>query len=517
MDVNKKVMPARSAGPTLRCYYILVRKKPRSIRNLVLALFAVSTVMSFALFASYNEIISSYYRGESSPITRFFQPVPSAGRGMRTISLVMRSLNAAFLNDRDNLADPGFLKSLAAQASPFGVVLRSGDRIVYSSVRLEKDDLDRLPIFGAPATDQPFSETEVHPHVLLQLDFMNPANLPASIFVLSAPHPEGHPPFGRQLFLIVALILLAADGAAGVYFILRLTGPLRRVESAALAMSSGDLDTPVAGDQILELSRVFGALDTMRSKIKDLLGRERDREADRRELIANLSHDLRTPLSSIRGYVDGLREGIADTPQKRERYLGVLDQKIQDLDRMIGQIFLLSTLEAQASPPELRRIDLRAFLRDSLEELRLAHGSEEAIFVAAPEMEAEAAPLFAVADPLQLRRVTENLVDNSLRHSGKRPVSIFFSISRLEPEEGTRPSVRFTIEDDGRGIPQEELGRVFERFFRGDPSRAGGGFGLGLAIARQIIEAHGGTISASRGANGGAAFSIVLPLEVPVS
>jgi signal transduction histidine kinase len=491
-----------------------MRTKPRSIRNLVLALFAVSVVLSFALFASYNEIISSYYRGESSPITRFLQAAPSAGKGLRTIYQLLRRINAALLEGPDRLTDPGFIKSLAAAATPFGVVLRMEGCVTYSSLRLKDEDLVRLPAFGAAASDQPFPETEAHLRVLFQLDFLDSSSLPASIFVVSSPHPEGpHAPFGRQLFLIVALILLAADSAAGVYFILRLTGPLRRVESAALAMSSGDLDTPVEGDQILELSRVFGSLETMRSKIRDLLLRERDREADRRELIANLSHDLRTPLSSIRGYVDGLREGIADTPQKRERYLGVLDQKIQDLDRMIGQIFLLSTLEAQAAPPELRRVDLRAFLRDSIEDLRLAHGPEEALFADIGLDAGDADPMFVMADPLQLRRVAENLVDNSLRHSGKRPVSIAFSVSRLGPEPGKPARARLSFEDDGRGIPPDELERIFERFFRGDPSRTGGGFGLGLAIARQIIEAHGGTISAGRGEKGGAAFTIILPLE----
>lgn len=490
-------------------------KKPRSIRNLVLAFFAASIVLAFALFVGYDAIISSYYRGESSPITRLFQPAPSAGRGVRTLSQVLRRLNSALLEGPAQLTDSGFLKSLAADASPFGVVLRLGDRVAYSSIRLQSDDIASLPLFGAPAADQPFPETEEHPRVFFQLDFIASSNLPASIFVLSSPHPEGsRAPFGRQIFIIATLILLAADSAAGIYFIMRLTGPLRRVESAALAMSSGDLDTPVAGDQILELSRVFGALEKMRSEIRELLRREREREADRRELIANLSHDLRTPLSSIRGYVDGLREGIADTPQKRERYLGVLGQKIQDLDRMIAQIFLLSTLEAQAAPPELRRVDLRAFLRDSVEELALAHGSEEAIFTEIGlEAGDDAQPLFVLADPLQLRRVAENLVGNSLRHSGKRPVSITLSLSRVEAEGNGRPRALLSFEDDGRGIPSDELERVFDRFFRGDPSRAGGGFGLGLAIARQIVEAHGGTIAAGRSEKGGAAFRIYLPIE----
>jgi signal transduction histidine kinase len=490
-------------------------RKPRSIRNLVLALFASSLIVAFGLFAAYDQIMSSYYRGESSPITRLFQPVPSPGRGIRTLAQVLRKINKAMLQGDDVLTSDAFLDSLAERASPFCVAMRLDDKISFCSPKLWEKDLSELPAFGAPAEDRPYPEAESRPRVLIQMDFMTDSNRRASIFILSVPRsPWSGAPFSKQIFLIVAILLLAADGAAGVYFIMRLTGPLRRVESTALAISSGDFDTPVAGDQILELARVFDALEIMRSEIRDLLRRAHERESERRELIANLSHDLRTPLSAIRGYVDGLREGIADTPEKRERYLGVLGQKIQDLDRMIGQIFLLSTLEAQAAPPELRRVDLRAFLRDSVEELRLAHGPEAAVFSSTGfEESAESTPIIVRADPLQLRRVAENLIDNSLRHSGRHPVSIRIDLSLAQPLPGAPPRAVIVFEDNGRGIPPEELERIFDRFFRGDPSRTGSGFGLGLAIARQIIEAHGGTIRAERGGAGGAVFRITLPLE----
>jgi histidine kinase len=490
-------------------------KKPRSIRNLVVALFALSTIAAFALFAAYDAIVSSYNRGETNPIVRILQPAPSAGRSMRSLSLITRRLNAGLLEGPETLTNPTFLADLSAQAFPFRIALRKGNEIAYRSAGLEKTDLAALPAFGAPAEDKPFPEAEAETRVLFQFDFYSRSGGRDSLFILSAARRRGfYAPFGKQILLFAALLLLAADAAAGVFAIMRLTLPLRRVEKAALAMSSGDLDTPVEGDQILELSRVFDALDTMRSEIRELLQRGRDREAERRELIANLSHDLRTPLAAIRGYVDGLREGIADTPEKRERYLRVAGQKILDLDRMIDRIFLLSTLEANACPPEPRRIDLRAFLRDSIDELSLSHCGEDARFSASGiEAAPGNGPLFVSVDPLQLRRVVENLVENSLKHSGKRPVSVSVSLALSESKGGSPRRALLSVEDDGRGIAEAQLGRIFDRFYRGESSRPGGGVGLGLAIARQIIEAHGGTIRAGRDGLGGAAFVIELPLD----
>ncbi len=481
-------------------------KKGRSLRRLILALFAISLGLSFALFELYGILVSSYYRGESSPLTKLFRPAPNAARGFHAIACTMRLLNSAQLEGPDRLTSRDFLTQLAAGASPFGVALRIGSNLAYSSLPLAREDMEHFPPFGASLDEEPFPEDTASPRVFFQVDFHSSDGGQATLFILNMPRAGGsHIPFTRQISLILALILLAGDGAAGVYFILKLTVHLRRLESAALAMSTGDFDTPVVGGiQLLELARVFGAMETMRSKIKELMRRERENVSERRELIANLSHDLRTPLSAIRGYVDGLREGIADTEPKRERYLSVLGQKIQDLDKMISQIFLLSMLDAKASPPELRRIDLRAFLRDSAEELRLAHGPDEASF---EELGLEGQPIYSRADPLQLRRVVENLVDNSIRYSGICPVALRLS---LEARDG-HATIR--VEDNGRGIPEEELELAFQRFSRGGSARSGTGFGLGLSIARQIVEAHGGRIWASRAPGGGAAIDISLPVE----
>jgi len=480
-------------------------RKPRSIRRIVLALFAASVGVSFVLLVIFDSAVSSYYRGESSLLTKLFRPAPAAVRNARTMVTTLRAFNDAFLKGDDAVLESSFLEALAAKALPLGIAMRLNDKLIFSSPELPGEAVNALPDFGAPAPSEPFNEDESAPHMMYQFDFRTSTGAMASFFIFHQPEPEKRrTPFSRQLLLIVALILLAADSAAGVIFILSLTGPLRRVESAALAMSRGDLDTPVeSGHAILELARVFDAMETMRSEIKDLIRRAAEREAERRELIANLSHDLRTPLAAIRGYVDGLREGIADTPEKVSRYLSVLSGKIRDLDRMIDQIFLLSTLEAREAPPTMRVFDLRAFLRDSVEDLRLAIPQDELILEESG-LEGSVRPIRA--DPLQLRRVVENIVDNARRHGGKRPIRL-----RIALEEQGAIS-RIVLEDDGRGIPAEDAERIFERFYRGDPSRPAAGVGLGLAIARHLVEAQGGEIRLESREGGGARFIIALPV-----
>ena len=493
------------------------RRGRASIRRTVSIFFAATLLIAFLMLAGYESVITSYYRGESNLVTRILNPAPSAERSSGTTLKILRLFNAALLSGPDGPTKGPFLDEAATAALDHVIVLRVGEGLAFSSKPLSDDQKALLPAFGAPAplrspprpSPRPGAGDEAKPAVGpedldLHLDFRTGTGEAASFFLLDehAPRRRSYP-FSRQLALIVALVLLAADAAAGIFFMLRVTGPLRRVEAAALAMSRGDLDTPVEGGyRFVELERAFEALETMRSEIKELLERERRSEAERRELIANLSHDLRTPLAAIRGYVDGLREGIADTPEKRDRYMRVLGDKIQVLDRMIGEIFLLSTLEARDAPPEFALVDLRAFLADSVEDLRLSAAPGDAVF----EVEGlEGPPRLASADPTQLRRVVENLVSNSIRHGGKRPVRIRIGLAELRGES------EIFVEDDGRGIAPEDLDRAFERFWRGDPSRRGGGFGLGLAIARRIVEAQGGRIRAERSGSGGARILITLP------
>lgn len=477
------------------------------MRRSVTGIFVASLLLSLLLLTAYEAAVTSYYRGENTILTALFNPSPPLARSSFSAEAIFREFNDALLDSPDKASDPAFLAGLGAQAGPLIVALRRNGEIAFSSKPLLPEAVRDLPAFGG-LDQSPIEEAEEGGERLFtirRLDFRAADGETCSFFVLRAPvaH-ERHLPYPRQLGLIAALLLLAADGAVGVYFTLRITSSLKKLEVEALRMGSGDLATPVAtGHSYSELSHVFSVLETMRGEIADLLKREHDRETERRELIANLSHDLRTPLSSIRGYVDGLRDGIADTPEKAKRYLDVTAEKIRLLDRMIGEIFLLSTLEEGEVPPERRRVELGGFVREGIEELEIALPKSDIRLIGPPN---RPSPLFIFADPNQLRRVVENIVENARRHGGKKPITVSFTLGR----EADRAVLR--VEDDGLGIPEGELEAAFGRFYRGAAERPGGGTGLGLAIARRIAEANGGRIHAEKAASGGAAIVLSFPL-----
>lgn len=479
------------------------------MRRAVILLFAASLVLALGLLLAYESAIASWYRGESTFLTTLFKPGPSLARSTTGADRIFRSFNRLYTEGLGAATDPARLAPLGAEAGSLIVTLRSGKDIHYSSRPLEAKAAASLPAFGSLSQKPEPTEEEGEAHYAIrQFDFRGPAGEDCSFFILRPPSPPkaGHLPYTRQLALVVALLLLAADGAVGVWFTIHILSSLGRLEASARRIGSGDLETPVgSGEAFSELSSVFVVLEAMREKIGDLLREERLREQERRELIANLSHDLRTPLAALRGYVDGLREGIADTPEKSGRYLQVIANKTALLERMTGELLLLSTLEDNAAPPETIPLDLGAFLQGGIEELALAYPEGSLRF----ESELPPGPpILALADPGQLRRVVENLTDNALRHGGRTPIRLRFSLA----QEAGRALAR--VEDDGRGVPEADLGRIFERFRRLEAERPGGGSGLGLAIARKLVEANGGTIRAFASSLGGLGIEIALPLAL---
>ncbi len=477
---------------------------------IVTATLALAPIVLFAVFES---AIYGYYRGDDNALTRMLKPPSPVSRIAREVQAAERRINMALIEDVGRLVDPAFVESLVARSEGLGAALRVGSSPVRVFGSVDPGRLDRLPPFGALADpDQPPPDPDRGRHdVLSHTDFLTRDGERASLFLLMAPRkprPQA-PPFSRQLVLLAIAGLVALDGGLGIFFIARLTKPLRDLERAAHALGSGDFGQGVRAPGVRELDPVFTAFDSMRSSLAEARGREQAMERGRRELIANLSHDLRTPVAAIKGYADGLADGVADTPEKRRRYLDVLRDRAAQLDRMIEEIFLLSTLESRHDRRSAVEFDLRAFLEAGVEELALAHGPE-VLRISGDAL--AGTPASVRADPATLRRAVENVVGNSVHHAGRSPVSVRVGLG----VDGGFATVSFA--DDGRGFTDEELAMGTERFYRGDPARSGGHGGLGLAIAREIAEAAGGSLALGRAAVGGALVTMTLPLAaVPES
>lgn len=251
--------------------------------------------------------------------------------------------------------------------------------------------------------------------------------------------------------------------------------------------------------EVAEAAAAFGA---MGDGLRESLGRQAELEQERRFFVGAIAHDLRTPLFSLRGYLEGLEKGIASSPEKSAHYIAVCQQKADELEHLITDLFAYSQLDYMERPQEREGVDLVQLLRDAVDGVRPQ--AEVKGIALAVEMPAESCE--TLASPHLLARAIGNLLENALRHTpagGEVTVSL--------REEGT--DWIFTVVDTGSGIAAHDLPRIFDPLYRGEASRSRqtGGVGLGLAIARRAFQAHSGELTAANGVAAGAVFTGKLP------
>ncbi|QIN77473.1 HAMP domain-containing protein [Rubrobacter marinus] len=313
---------------------------------------------------------------------------------------------------------------------------------------------------------------------------------------------------GHDLSILLTMLLFAALLAVGIglYWAAPMARRIEEVREGTARLASGKLDTevPVKGhDEVAGLAVDF---NRMARRIREADERERAMEGERRELIAAVSHDLRTPLTAVRALLEAVNDGVAADPEVRERYLSSAQNEVTHLGRLVDDLFELAQIDAGALRLTLERASLHDLISDTLASFQ-------------PEADKRGVRLLGefsdgidpvLINPPKLQRVLHNLISNALRHTPSDG-TIFL---RVKPEG--EEAVRVEVEDTGEGITPEVLPRVFERSFRGEESRArprdgaSPGAGLGLAIARGLIEAHGGSIRAESQTGAGSRFCFTL-------
>ena len=286
------------------------------------------------------------------------------------------------------------------------------------------------------------------------------------------------------------------------YQVRQILRPVNALVQAAKRVEEGDLSTPVAYRGEDEFAGVCAAFDHMQQHLLEEREKNAHYEQARTDLVAGISHDLRTPLTSVKGYLKGMRDGVANTPEKRELYLEVAYRKSCEMERLLQRLFYFSKLETGNLPLFLSDADLGDFVAQFVREARqeLAPSGGQVALRGAP------APHPVRIDPEQLLRVLNNLKDNAVRYSGASPLVLTLTVWRQRDRE----CIRFA--DNGQGVPEDQLPHLFEQFWRGDQarsSRGGEGSGLGLYIVKHIVEAHGGSIQARN--DHGLVFEIALP------
>ncbi|MGB8647585.1 MAG: ATP-binding protein [Anaerolineae bacterium] len=309
--------------------------------------------------------------------------------------------------------------------------------------------------------------------------------------------------------MLATVLLLFSGGIAmslGYFLASAITDRVRLLDAAARELAKGNLQVqaPVTGaDEVASLGHTFNA---MTKQLQATDRKQRELDAMRRDLVAWAGHDLRTPLASLRVTVEALADGVVSDPATVERYLQTAQRDIRSLSQLVDDLFELAQLDAGGLVLECANNSLSDLISDTVESFSAQAGQQGV------RLEASSAPGVdpVYMDALQMGRVLNNLVSNALRHTpagGTVTVRAYTSPSGVQVE----------VSDTGEGIAASDLPRVFERFYRGEKSRsrATGGAGLGLAIVRGVVEAHGGAISVESEPHQGSRFHFSLPRSEP--
>ena len=319
--------------------------------------------------------------------------------------------------------------------------------------------------------------------------------------IVAMPLPQMPEMFGRQRMRSEAtMISLLVSGVTAIGIIVLLSllfsrqqikqimRPINALTDAAKRVEEGDLSTPVDYKGQDEFSSVCAAFDHMQKHLLQEREKNAAYEQARTDLVAGISHDLRTPLTSVKGYIKGLRDGVANTPEKQSQYLDIAYRKSCDMDLLRQRLFYFSKLETGNLPLFLVPADLGNFVQRFADEARaeLEHFGSQVVLQQVPVRRP------VQLDEEQMYRVLTNLKENALGYAGVQPMVLTLTLWR----QGEWECLRFA--DNGRGVPEEQLNHLFEQFWRGDQSRSsrgGEGSGLGLSIAQSLTNLQSGKMT----------------------
>lgn len=260
-------------------------------------------------------------------------------------------------------------------------------------------------------------------------------------------------------------------------------------------LNEGNLSYRIVYKEKDEFAPVCDDFNLMAARLSQSIELTHKQEQNHKELIAGISHDLRSPLTSIKAYVEGLIDGVANTPQSQLSYMQMIKTKADDIDHMVSKLFLFSKMDMGDYPYDPEQLFISQEIKAYVEATSYEYG-EKGLQIALEQLEPD---VTIYADPLQLRSVLANILENSLKYKDKSVGKAWISISRKEQQ------VCIVIEDDGPGVPPEEIGKLFDVFYRSDRSRSNPnkGSGLGLAITAKAINYMGGNIYAENREVGG--------------
>lgn len=309
--------------------------------------------------------------------------------------------------------------------------------------------------------------------------------------------------------ILMVLMMMLLSGVVAFFVYQQFVNPLVKLKKAAERMGAGNLDEKIdfGDNRVDEVGELCESFENMRQKMSDFAKAKMRYEEENRQLISNISHDLRTPITTIKGYVEGIMDGVADTPEKQERYLKMIYSKANEMDSLINELSLYTNINNNAIPYEFHRVSVKDYFDDCMEEVYTTLLSRNMTLTYKNYCDDD---VKVIVDPDQLKRVINNIITNAIKYTDKEYGQIDINIYDNDAE------VKVSISDNGRGIDSDSLPHIFDRMYRADSARQSrGGSGLGLAICKKIVEEHGGNIYATSQLGVGTTIVFTLKKYVP--
>ena len=396
--------------------------------------------------------------------------------------------DSMLIEDVDYLT--GIDQALAAQSSY--IIVRKGSDIFYTgSEEATKKIFNRLPVYGSVLSD---SERGYYyndmKQLVKQLDFVFSDGTEGSFFIITRVRSLISRDILVDMILAYILILVFTSIVLTRWIQRGVFRPINQLNLAMQNIAEGNFEYRLQSDEKGEIGALYRNYEDMRLRLKESTDEKFEHEKQNRELVSNISHDLKTPITAIKGYVEGIMDGVADTPEKMDKYIKTIYNKANDMDKLINELTIYSGIDTNRIPYNFHRINVAEYFRDCIEEVGLDLESKDIQLnydnLVSPETQ-------IIADPEQLKRVVNNIIGNSLKYLDK--ANGIIDIRILDEVD----SIRVEIEDNGKGIAARDLPNIFERFYRTDASRnsSQGGSGIGLSIVKKIIEDHGGYVWAT--------------------
>ena len=438
--------------------------------------------------------------GYKSPTANINEIVAATDKAYDVLMEQVR-LDPARLENKEYLEE---VNSEIARSSTY-ILVRRGNELYYAgNEEAAKEIFPKLPEFGDgdPSAGSGIYYDEYGKYVK-QIDFYFTDGAEGSVFVIT----KSNSLISRHLLIdmfVAMLVVLVFTSLMLTRWIRRgVFNPINELNVAMRKIKEGNFEYALETDAGGEIGDLYRNYEDMRLRLKESTEENSQNEKQNRELISNISHDLKTPITAIKGYVEGIMDGVADTPEKMDKYIKTIYSKANDMERLINELTYYSRIDNNRIPYNFHRINVADYFGDCVEEVGM---DLEQRNIKLNYSNLVSPDTIIIADPEQMKKVINNILSNSIKYMDK-PQGVI-DIRILDEVD----SIRIEIEDNGKGIAQKDLGKIFERFYRTDASRnsAQGGSGIGLSIVKKIIEDHGGYIWATAKEGEGTCMHFVL-------